>query len=96
MSGLLDDIDDNPVIRPVLDLSDYEAGIREMQAMDVSDQMLSAQWSNRVGASPNQNGYYNSNQSVINITLDWKAGTSANQMVQEMANVLHTKNLMEA
>lgn len=97
LPSFFDDIDDNPTIRPVLDLTDYEAGIREMQGLNVGDQMVSAQWANRIGSGAgNQNGYYNNNQSSINITLDYKAGATPNQMVQEMANVLQVKNLMEA
>ena len=98
ITGLFDDIDDNPTIRPVLDLADYEAGIQRMKSLDVSDQTVNAQWANRIGSSGSAAGNNggNSNQNNINITLDWKAGTTPNQMIQEMANVLQTKNLMEA
>lgn len=95
-TGLFNDIDDNPTISPVLDLTEYEAGIRYMQGLNVGDQTVTAQWAGRAGAAPNaQSGYYN-NQNNVNVTLDWKAGTTPNQMAQELAFALQTKNFMEA
>lgn len=95
MSGLLDDIDDNPVIRPVLDLTDYEAGIGRMNALTTAGPFVRAQWSNRlVGNSQNVGALQGNGQ--INITLNYGAGTDAAQMVNDMANMLRTRNLMEA
>lgn len=96
MADLLDDIDDQPTIRPVLDLTDYEAGIRKMSSLDVGTQTVSAQWANRIGGNDRQNGIASSKQNNVYITLDWHAGTTPNQMIMEMANALQIKNLMEA
>lgn len=94
ITGLMDDIDDNPVIRPVLDLTDYEAGIGRMGSINSRIPTVSAQWANRLsgsGASPNADRY---NQ--MNITLNYDANADATQMVYDMARLLRTRNLMEA
>lgn len=95
VAGLLDDIDDQPTIRPVLDLTDYEAGINRMKGLNASAPMNSAQWANRLSSSPADSSYYNNNRSMV-INLNYGAGTSAADMVNEMAMILQTKNLMEA
>ena len=95
IAGLLDDIDDQPTIRPVLDLTDYEAGIHRMQGLNASAPLNSAQWANRLTSSGSDSSYYNNNRSMV-INLNYGAGTSAADMVNEMAMILQTKNLMEA
>lgn len=94
LSGLMDDIDDNPVIRPVLDLTDYEAGLGRMGAINSRAPMISAQWANRLsGGAPGANSdRYNQ----MNITLNYDASADATQMVYDMARMLRTRNLMEA
>lgn len=96
IAGLLDDIDDQPTIRPVLDLTDYEAGIHRMQGLNASAPMNSAQWANRVTGVSSNGGYYNNSNRSMVINLNYGAGTSAADMVNEMAMILQTKNLMEA
>jgi hypothetical protein len=96
IAGLLDDIDDQPTIRPVLDLTDYEAGIHRMQGLNASAPMNSAQWANRVTGAAVDGGYYNNSNRSMVINLNYGAGTSAADMVNEMAMILQTKNLMEA
>ena len=95
LTGLLQDIDDQPTIRPVLDLTDYEAGINRMKGLNASAPMYSAQWANRLSGTPADGGYYNNNRNMV-INLNYGAGTSAADMVNEMAMILQTKNLMEA
>lgn len=96
IAGLLDDIDDQPTIRPVLDLTDYEAGIHRMQGLNASAPMNSAQWANRATGVSSNGGYYNNSNRSMVINLNYGAGTSAADMVNEMAMILQTKNLMEA
>ena len=96
IAGLLDDIDDQPTIRPVLDLTDYEAGINRMKGLNASAPMNSAQLANRMASTAVSSGYYNNSNRTIAINLNYGAGTTAAQMVNEMAMILQTKNLMEA
>lgn len=97
LSGLLNDIDDQPTIRPVLDLTDYEAGINRMQGLNASAPLNSAQWANgRLGGGANGSYYNNNTNRSMVINLNYGAGTSAADMVNEMASILQTKNLMEA
>ena len=95
IADLLNDIDDQPTIRPVLDLTDYEAGIQRMRGLNASAPLNSAQWANRLTSSGSDSSYYNNNRSMV-INLNYGAGTSAADMVNEMAMILQTKNLMEA
>jgi len=89
-------INDNPVITPVLDLSEYELGIRRMNGLNTSVPTISAQLANRIGSGSSYGeGYYNKSNTV-NVNLYYGAGTTAADMVNEMAMVLQTKNLMEA
>lgn len=95
IADLLNDIDDQPTIRPVLDLTDYEAGIQRMRGLNASAPLNSAQWANRLTSSGSDSSYYNNNRSMV-INLNYGVGTSAADMVNEMAMILQTKNLMEA
>lgn len=91
------DWDSQPVIRPVLDLSEYTDGIRRMQALNTSGSTVHAQWANRLSSASGSGGYYSANRSnSISINLNYGAGTSAAELVNEMANILQTKTLMEA
>ena len=96
MGALVDDMDwdADPVISPVLDLEDFEAGASRMNDLMPTSQVVAAAYADRVwsgGASDQvaQNG----SSTTIYLTLDWKAGTTANQMASQLARELETWNL---
>lgn len=80
------DWDNNPVITPVLDLSQVERGLGVMDGM-FSHQTSIAAHADRifdtVGAQ-NQNG----GDTNIEVHLNWEAGVTANQMAQKLAEEL--------
>lgn len=100
LSGLLEDIDDQPVIRPVLDLTDYNAGLAQMQGFDTYNQLVSAQSALR-GLSVMPRGYQESETDGsksgpnISIYLNYDASADANQIVMDIANGLEARLAME-
>lgn len=100
LSGLLEDIDDQPVIRPVLDLTDYNAGLAQMQGFDTFNQLVSAQSALR-GLSVVPRGGQELNGSSaksgpnISIYLNYDASADANQIVMDIANGLEARLAME-
>jgi len=98
LGGLVDGIDwdADPVITPVLDLDSFRADAATMSSFMPDSQVVSANMINRLGSENStmqiaQNETQNGNNFYI--TLDWKAGTSANQMVSELADELKLLNL---
>lgn len=96
MDTFLNSIDWNadPVITPILDTSQYESAFSSMSSFDTTPMIQSSRLANRIGSGTSmgagtqiQNG-----GSTFNITLDWKAGTTPNQMVQQLANELEMWN----
>lgn len=92
----LDDIETQPVIRPVLDLTDYNAGLRSMRGIDTTPQMVSAQFANRAFGSPVGNTTNYGNNNSVTVVLDWNAGESAIDAANMIARTLQSRNLMEA
>ena len=91
---LLSGMPDQPVIRPVLDLTDYEYGLRQMYGMSTYMPMVGAQLVGRaVSASPV--GQAAAGGNVIQIELNYSADADANQIVMDIANGLSQKLMME-
>lgn len=97
MDGLLDDIDDQPVIRPVLDLTDYEAGLYRMNGLSTATPMVTAQAAGRLlgYSTESQTAASPSTGNTINISLNYEAGADANQMVMDIARGLQSHVIME-
>ena len=98
LGGLVDGIDwdADPVITPVLDLDSFRADAATMSSFMPDSQVVSANMISRLGNEStsmqiDQNETQNGNN--IYVTLDWKAGSSANQMVSELADELKLLNL---
>lgn len=101
MDQLLDqmDWDSQPTITPVLDLTDYEAGIRRMGTLDTQSQVNRIGWADRIWSAPSTVNSSTSEQlggNHIEVHLDWQAGTTANQMAMQLAQALESQNLLEA
>lgn len=94
MSSFMSDIDDQPTIRPVLDLTDYEAGINRMNTLNTSSPMVSAGFIGASRAMGISNTSNNRNVSVA-VNLNYDAGADANQMAFELGQALETKLAME-
>ena len=86
--------DQTPSIQPVLDLSEYEAGLRKMQSLTTYSPMASMTMADRAGGKYGNSYSSSARQTVINLNYD--AGASPMDMVNQMAMALKTKNLMEA
>lgn len=98
MSSLIDEIDwdADPVITPVLDLDSFIADAATMSSFMPDGQVSTVGYINRLNNdTAMQLAAQSSQQNPINVyvTLDWKAGTSANQMVSELADELKLLNL---
>lgn len=99
MDELLDviDWDSQPTITPVLDLSEYNAGLAQVSDLEVGTQVSRIGMVNRVGsptagdsAQKNQNG-----GNHIEVHLDWHAGVTANQMAVALTQAIEMQNLTE-
>lgn len=83
------DWDAEPTITPVLDLSEVERGVGIMDSMMVSNQVRSAAHASRIYSDRNAEPLPTTqNTTNINVQLDWRAGASVNQVVQELASQL--------
>ena len=89
--------DTRPVITPVLDLTEYQAGISQMNNMAIPPNVIaSAGWAGRFTSLDSQSsttGMIGGNS--ITIMLNYDAGADANQMVMDIANGLETRLAME-
>lgn len=98
LTGLLDDIEDQPVIRPILDLTDYNAGLAQMRGLDTYSQMISAQSAMR-GLSLQTQSAQTATTALgganISIYLNYDASADANQIVMDIANGLEARLAME-
>ena len=96
-SDILDGIDwnANPTIRPVLDLSDVESGIRSMgDLFSMTDPIRASAYVGRnyaLASSPAGSSTMN----TYNISLNWEAGTDANEMVLALGNAIAMRRNME-
>ena len=100
MSLLTDGIDwdSRPVISPVLDLTDYQAGLAMMQAMNMSRPMMSAQvTAGAIGRSGSESIINSGNSKAINVQIELNYGGSedADQLVMDIARGLESKLMME-
>ncbi len=95
MADVLDGIDSEPTIRPVMDLSDVESGAKRIDELVSADQAWKAQSSFYSPWIPSSLQNESSNQTVYNITLDYDAGTDANAMVRELTRAIQMSNRME-
>ena len=91
------DWDSRPVISPVLDLTDYKAGLAVMNAMNMSRPMMSAQLV--AGGIQGYSGQVPSTSNVRNVSvsidLNYGGSEDANQLVMDIAQGLETKLMME-
>lgn len=90
------DWDADPVITPVLDLDSFRADAATMSSFMPDSQVVSANMINRLGneaTSMQIDQNETQNGTNVYVTLDWKAGSSANQMVSELADELKLLNL---
>lgn len=96
-SDIIDNIDwnANPTIRPVLDLSDVESGIRSMgDLFYMTDPIRASAYVGRnyaLASSPAGSSTMN----TYNISLNWEAGTDANEMVLALGNAIAMRRNME-
>lgn len=96
MSELIDNIDDQPVIRPVLDLSDYETGISQMSGMSTKIPMIAAGYAGgRILSTPSSPAAPVGGGITLNVSLNYAAGDSANKIALDIANELQSKLLLE-
>ena len=100
MDTLLDviDWDANPTITPVLDLTDYEAGIRRMNQLNTQGQVDRVGWADRIWPTSGdaKSSTSTTTKNHVEVHLDWNAGTTPNQMAMALANELEKFDLMEA
>lgn len=96
VNALSADMSDQPVIRPVLDLTDYEAGLRRMQGLETYNQVGAAAWANgRVPAMLSDTGNMTSNQQNVTVVLDYNAGETPNDIAWKIGQALKGKAMME-
>ena len=98
LTGLLEDIEDQPVIRPVLDLTDYNAGLAMMERIDTRNPMMSAQLAGRmfsIGSPTDSSQISPGNTYQIEVNLNYDAGADANQIVMDIAQGLSAQLAME-
>lgn len=98
VAELLDEvegIEDQPVIRPVLDLTDYNAGLAQMRGFDTSSVAATAQFSNSRIFSDSSASSSVGTTNHIQIELNYDAGADANQIVMDIARGLETRLAME-
>ena len=96
LDGLLGDIDENPVIRPVLDLDEYASGIAQMTSMMPTDQLMNAGRIMGYGAISSPFSNATNNNAHYEINLNYTNDADANKMFEDLTRELHSKNLMEA
>jgi hypothetical protein len=101
LSSLLDftdDIDDSPVIRPVLDTSSIRAGMSDISYMLAQRQYVAAGYaaSKQALAGGTASGaYIGGNNPQYNFYLQYDAGTDATDMVREMTAAVRQSSLAE-
>ena len=97
LSDLVDGIEDQPVIRPILDLSDYNSTLAGMRGLDSSTAMLYAQSSGLGSRMAYEMGPGASNSRTVNVSvnLNYDASADANQIVMDIANGLEARLAME-
>ena len=96
VDALMGDIDENPTIRPVLDLEEYSAGINAMNSMMPTDQYMMAGRIMGYGNVASPFSSSTSNSALYNINLNYTNDADANKMFEDLTRELHSKNLMEA
>lgn len=101
LSSLLDftdGIDDNPVIRPVLDTSSIRDGMSDISYLLAQRQYVAAGYAaskQAVSASQNFGAFGNSSNSQYNFYLQYDAGADATAMVREMTAAVRQSSLAE-
>lgn len=96
MNAIVDEIDFDaqPTIRPVLDLDDVESGMSNLDSMlNVDPTIRAAGYATgrMFGDSSNVNQNVQNGGNNITVVLDWKAGTTPNQMAQALAVALDSQ-----
>lgn len=97
VSGL-DMVDDQPIIRPVLDTSDVQRGMSDISYMLAQRQTLSAGYvasKYALSAGPESQSTSTSS-STFNIALNYNAGADANQMVRDLTMAIKQSTRMGA
>lgn len=92
------DWDSRPVISPVLDLTDYQAGLAMMNAMNMSRPMMSAQLAaGAIGGSSSGSVINSGNSKAVTVMIDlnYSGSEDANQLVMDIARGLEAKLMME-
>lgn len=96
LDGLLSDIEERPVIRPVLDLTDYNATLATMRGFDTAPMMLRAQMATGFARSDTSAGQsLAGTTNNVSIYLNYDASADANQIVMDIAQGLETRLAME-
>lgn len=101
LSSLLDftsGIDDNPVIRPVLDTSGIRDGMSDISYMLAQRQYLAAGYAaskQAITSSQGLTAFGNANSSQYNFYLQYDAGTDATQMVRDMTAAVKQSSMTE-
>lgn len=97
ISKILDDVDTDPVIRPVLDLTDLESGVNSMNGLIPSTTAFQAGIAGRgyglMASAQQASSVQNTNNYTI--SLDYNAGDSANDMVRAITQAIRARDLME-
>lgn len=97
--GMLDEIEDQPVITPVLDLSQVESGVGAIDGMMTQSQFLAAsaiQGGILARASMDAGTSISTNAPTYNFNLDYSSGDDAVTMFMELASMMQSFNRLEA
>lgn len=91
------DWDINPTIRPVLDLSDVQSGMSQLQGVMSSYNSMQLGAFGRVVTNPTEGAKPGiQNGSTYNFNLDYSAGDDAVTMFMELASMMQSFNRLEA
>ena len=95
LTGL--DWDSQPVISPVLDLTNINDGMGRLDSILASNNIVQAGWANRVAmAVPSGSGTSIQNAPTYIFNLDYGAGDDAVTMFMELASMMQSFNRLEA
>lgn len=87
------DFDSNPVITPVIDMSEMESGAKSMESLFGQMQALQFMSLYR-GLEPAYVGGYSSTEyNEYNLTLDWQAGQDANAALRDLNSAIRVRKM---
>jgi len=87
------DFDSNPVITPVIDMSEMESGARSMESLFGQMQALQFMSLYRGLEPAYVGGYSNTEYNEYNLTLDWQAGQDANAALRDLNSAIRVRKM---